>query len=79
VSDDAEAAALAWFDQHLAPRSGAALACAVAAARGAYLPEVRRRLDEVERLYLDRLMTTRDAVEGLQAFIARRAPAWEHR
>jgi cyclohexa-1,5-dienecarbonyl-CoA hydratase len=79
VADDAEAAALAWFDQHLAPRSGAALACAVAAARGAYLPEVRRRLDEVERLYLDRLMTTRDAVEGLQAFIARRAPAWEHR
>jgi cyclohexa-1,5-dienecarbonyl-CoA hydratase len=51
----------------------------VTAARGAYLPEVRRRLDEVERLYLDRLMTTRDAVEGLQAFIARRAPAWEHR
>jgi cyclohexa-1,5-dienecarbonyl-CoA hydratase len=79
VSADAEAAALAYFDQHLAGRSASSLACAVAAARGGYLPEVRRRIAEVERLYLDRLMQTRDANEGLAAFIAKRPPKWEHK
>jgi enoyl-CoA hydratase/carnithine racemase len=50
----------------------------VAAARGGYLPEVRRRIAEVEQLYLNRLMQTRDANEGLAAFIAKRPPKWEH-
>ena len=68
VSADPEAAALAYFDQHLAGKSASSLACAVAAARGGYLPELRRRIDEVERLYL----------EGLAAFIAKRPPKWEH-
>jgi cyclohexa-1,5-dienecarbonyl-CoA hydratase len=79
VSADAEATALAYFDQYFAGRSASSLACAVTAARGGYLPEVRRRIDEVERLYLDRLMQTRDANEGLAAFIAKRQPKWEHK
>ena len=79
VSADPEAAALAYFDQHLAGKSASSLACAVAAARGGYLIRVRRRIAEVERLYLDRLMQTRDANEGLAAFIAKRPPKWEHR
>ena len=32
-----------------------------------------------ERLYLDELMQTHDAVEGLQAFIGKRAAQWQHR
>ncbi|MBK7517950.1 MAG: cyclohexa-1,5-dienecarbonyl-CoA hydratase [Betaproteobacteria bacterium] len=78
LADDPEAAALAWFDEHLAPRSAAALACAVAAARAPRVRELRERLAEVESLYLDRLMVTRDANEGLAAFLAKRAPRWEH-
>ena len=57
----------------------AALACAVAAARAPRIRELRQRLAEVERLYLDQLMSTRDANEGLAAFLARRSPTWEHR
>jgi cyclohexa-1,5-dienecarbonyl-CoA hydratase len=79
VAVDPEAAALAYFDQHLTNKSAAALACALAAARGAYIAEVRSRLADVERLYLDRLMQTRDANEGLVAFLAKRQPQWEHR
>jgi cyclohexa-1,5-dienecarbonyl-CoA hydratase len=79
VSADAEAAALAYFDQHLAAKSASSLACALAAARGGYLLRVRRRIAEVERLYLERLMQTRDANEGLAAFIAKRSPKWEHK
>jgi cyclohexa-1,5-dienecarbonyl-CoA hydratase len=79
VFDDPETAALAYFTSHLADKSAAALACALAAARAGMLRDVRHRLAEVEKLYLDRLMQTRDANEGLVAFLAKRKPHWEHR
>ena len=79
VADDPEAAALSWFHEHLQGKSAAAIACATAAARGAMRRDVRARLAEVEQLYLDRLMNTRDANEGLVAFLAKRKPNWEHR
>jgi len=49
VSADPEAAALAHFAQHLANKSAASLACALAAARGVMVHDLRRRLAEVER------------------------------
>jgi cyclohexa-1,5-dienecarbonyl-CoA hydratase len=79
VADDPEAAALGWFREHLEGKSAAALACATAAARGTMRRDVRQRLAEVERLYLDELMATRDANEGLVAFLGKRKPNWEHR
>jgi cyclohexa-1,5-dienecarbonyl-CoA hydratase len=79
VADDPAAAALAWFAAHLAGKSAAALRCALLAVRAPLLREVPARLAEVERLYLDRLMKTRDAPEGLDAFLAKRQPTWEHR
>ena len=79
VASDPEAAALAYFEQHLANKSAAALACALAAARGDYIADVRRRLALFEQLYLERLMRTHDANEGLAAFLAKRPPEWEHR
>lgn len=79
LAADPEAAALAYFDQHLATKSAAALACALAAVRSPYIADLRRGLAQVERLYLDRLMQTRDADEGLNAFLAKRQPQWEHR
>jgi len=79
VADDPGAAALAWFDAHLAPKSAASIRHALKAARLARLGAIRESLAAVERLYLQGLMNTRDANEGLTAFLARRAPAWEHR
>lgn len=79
VTEDPESAALSYFDQHLQPKSAAALQCAVAAARAPLIRDLRARLQEVETLYLDRLMKTHDANEGLAAFLARRTPSWEHR
>jgi cyclohexa-1,5-dienecarbonyl-CoA hydratase len=35
-------------------------------------------LPALERLYLDRLMRTSDAVEGIEAFLGKRAPVWSH-
>jgi cyclohexa-1,5-dienecarbonyl-CoA hydratase len=40
---------------------------------------VREKLAGVENLYLEELMATRDAIEGLGAFLEKRPPKWEHR
>lgn len=79
LAADPVVAALDYHARQLAGRSAAALACAMQAARGTMRRDVRARLAEVERLYLDRLMTTRDANEGLAAFLEKREAAWEHR
>jgi cyclohexa-1,5-dienecarbonyl-CoA hydratase len=78
VAADPAAAALAYFDAQLADKSSAALSYALRAARGAMLPEVKRRLAEVEKLYLEGLMKTHDANEGLAAFLEKRAPKWQN-
>jgi cyclohexa-1,5-dienecarbonyl-CoA hydratase len=79
IADDPAAAAAAYFDKHLAAKSAAALAHAVRAAREPFAELARARLDDVEALYLEKLMATRDAKEGLEAFLQKRAPKWEHR
>ena len=76
---DPERAALAYFAEHLAPKSAKSLRFAVQAARSDYVARVKAKLASVERLYLDGLMSTRDAVEGLDAFLAKRPAKWEHR
>jgi cyclohexa-1,5-dienecarbonyl-CoA hydratase len=79
LADDPSQAALAYFEEHLAPRSPSSLRLAVYAARFDFVLRVRRKLAEVERLYLKELMATHDAVEGLTAFIAKRPAVWEDR
>jgi cyclohexa-1,5-dienecarbonyl-CoA hydratase len=76
VADDPEAAALAYFDQHLLPRSASSLRFAVRAARLGMVERITANFAAIEALYLDGLMSTRDAVEGLQAFIDKRPARW---
>jgi len=38
-----------------------------------------KAMEHVERLYLERLMSTEDAKEGLQAFLEKRKPVWRNR
>jgi len=45
---------------------------------GAGLP-FEKAMEHVERLYLERLMSTEDAKEGLQAFLEKRKPTWRNR
>jgi cyclohexa-1,5-dienecarbonyl-CoA hydratase len=76
---DPEGAALAYFETHLKPKSASSLRYAVKAARLDYVARVRAKIERVERLYLDELMKTHDAVEGLESFVAKRAVQWQHR
>lgn len=79
LSDDPEAAALAYFDEHLAGLSASSLRHAVEAARAPVVARLKDDLARVEKIYLDSLMSTRDAIEGLEAFVEKRKPNWEHR
>src|SRR6202521_4843542 len=76
---DPERAALAYFDEHLRSKSASSLRHAVRAARVDYAARVKAKIKTVERMYLDELMKTRDAVEGIEAFIAKRSVQWMHR
>jgi len=76
---DPTRAALAYFDEHLRPKSTSSLRHAIHAARFDYAARVRSKIAAVERLYLDELMNTHDAVEGLEAFIAKRPAQCTHR
>lgn len=69
-------AALAWARTHLLPKSASSLRWAVRAARAALRARLVAELPEMERLYLDGLMSTSDALEGLNAFVERRPAAW---
>lgn len=77
-AEELELAARRWVERQLLDKSAAALRQAVAAAR---LP-LRRALQldwpEHRRRYLEQLMPQADALEGVEAFLAKRPPNWRH-
>jgi len=79
VAADPEGAALAWFDAHAARHSAVALRLAAAALRRELVARVRTRLAALEDLYAGELMSSRDPVEGLTAFLEKRPARWEDR
>jgi len=77
LAEDPVAAALAYYDGHLAGHSANSLRFAVRASRMDMVDRVRAKIARVEELYLKDLMSTRDAVEGLTAFLEKRSTVWE--
>jgi cyclohexa-1,5-dienecarbonyl-CoA hydratase len=76
VDNDPADVAIAWARAHLVPKSAIGLRYAVRASRSDLRARLATELPAIERLYLDGLMSTRDAIEGLTAFLERRPPAW---
>jgi enoyl-CoA hydratase/carnithine racemase len=79
VEGDPAEAALDWARAQLGPKSASSLRQAVRAVRAGLLVRLRAELPRLERMYLNELMPTEDAVEGLQAFLEKRDPVWRHR
>ena len=77
IAEDPEAAALTYFDRHLAPKSARSLRFATRAARQGTTGRISNKLAAIETLYLDELMATQDAVEGLHAFLEKRPARWK--
>jgi cyclohexa-1,5-dienecarbonyl-CoA hydratase len=77
-TDDPEAALQAWFTEVLAGKSAVALRAAWRASRRPLANALRDDIPYLEELYLKDLMSHRDPVEGLSAFLERRKPVWTH-
>lgn len=78
VTDDPESWWRALVEERLGRYSAAALRFAERAARADLLERLEHQLPALERLYLDELMRTHDAHEGIAAFLERRTPTWSH-
>jgi cyclohexa-1,5-dienecarbonyl-CoA hydratase len=78
IKTDPARGALAWMRTHFAHRSASSLRHAVHAVRAHLAARLRVELPALERAYLEELMTTADAVEGLKAFLAKRPPSWKN-
>jgi len=76
LADDPLATVEAWAAEHLAKKSAAALRFAVRSSRWHFNANVTQELKLVEQLYLEELMETHDANEGLGAFLDKRRPQW---
>ncbi|MAF65591.1 MAG: cyclohexa-1,5-dienecarbonyl-CoA hydratase [Planctomycetes bacterium] len=79
VTDDPRQAALDWAETHLAPHSASSLRHATGALRRARRRHLEEGLADLEERYLSELMETHDAVEGIEAFLAKRPARWEDR
>ncbi len=70
-------AAFCWFARYLAPRPAVALRHAAHAARAVWRPQVEQAIAENEKRYLDELLASPDAEEGVRAWMEKRPPRWQ--
>ena len=78
VDEEPEQAALLWFDKYLSSLSASSLRYAVRAARLQSLDRIKEKIAQVEKLYIEELMNTHDALEGLTAFVEKRQANWKN-
>jgi len=79
IVDDPVADVVTWAERELKPKSASSLRCALRASRWRFNQLLHCELPAVEKFYLDELMATHDANEGLAAFLEKRKPVWQQR
>lgn len=78
IDEDPMAMAISYATEHFLPRSASSLHFAVQAIRHGYDHKFRKEIACLEDLYLNGLMSSKDAKEGLNAFLERRQPEWRN-
>lgn len=66
-----------YIEKNLLPRSASSLRFAHQAARLTVVNHYNATIPVLEKLYLESLMATADANEGIQSFIEKRKPEWK--
>jgi cyclohexa-1,5-dienecarbonyl-CoA hydratase len=66
----------AWIEQHIIPKSASSLRLAIQAERLVMVVLLATTLPRLEQMYIEQLMATSDANEGIQAFLDKRTPIW---
>ena len=76
VGEDPALLCARFIDERIATCSASSLRFAEQAVRGGLYELIESRLPKLERIYLDDLMATEDANEGIAAFLQKRRPVW---
>lgn len=66
-----------FFEKQIRPKSASSLRITKAAGSMVMAEQYRNFIGRLESLYLKDLMSTTDAVEGIQAFLEKRSPEWK--
>ncbi|MFQ5563827.1 MAG: enoyl-CoA hydratase/isomerase family protein [Parvularculaceae bacterium] len=66
----------AFIEKYILPKSASSLRFAQRAARASLMRHYEAHIGELERLYLNELMSSHDANEGIAAFLEKRAMEW---
>lgn len=74
VAEDPEKELNAYLEKYILPKSTTALSFGVVAGRFQMYKAVLNDIEKLEDLYLNELMATHDANEGINAFIEKRKP-----
>lgn len=69
----------AWFDKTFAKFSASSLRHTTRNAQAAFLRRLDKRIEEHNQDYIEKLMESHDANEGIAAFIEKRKPEWKNR
>lgn len=78
AGDGLDGAVTRFIEEQIVPKSASSLRFAQRASRWALVRHYRDNIGDLERLYLDELMASADANEGIAAFIEKRSPEWRH-
>jgi cyclohexa-1,5-dienecarbonyl-CoA hydratase len=77
ASEELDSAVTDFIEKQILPKSASSLRYACEAARRSIVQHYGSHIGDLEDLYLLKLMGTADAVEGIQAFLDKRSPAWK--
>ncbi len=66
----------AWIEKYILPKSASSLRFGVKAVRAKFNHILGNFLPQLENLYVNQLMATADANEGIQSFLEKRKPVW---
>jgi len=73
-----DAAVEAYIEKHFLPKSASSLRFGVRAARAKFNHIFFKFLRELEMMYVNDLMNTNDANEGINSFLEKRIPEWKN-
>ncbi len=72
------AGASKWIETYILPKSASSLRFGVKAVRAKFNHVLSNFLPQLENMYVNQLMETHDANEGINSFLEKRKPVWNH-
>lgn len=67
-----------FINTHILPKSASSLRYAVKASRQVFNKVIKEELNILEKMYVNEVMETKDANEGINSFLEKRKPVWEN-